>query len=66
MGDDEIEVDEDLVKVLVFSWREVERKLRSENEGFRVVDVGKDELMEEEDGDMEEVEFVFSGIVIFV
>lgn len=63
LGDDETEVDEDLAKALALSRREAERKSRSENEGFRVVDVGKDELTEEEDGDMEEVELVPSGTV---
>lgn len=63
LGDDEMEVDEDLAKALALSRRDAERKSRSENEGFRVVGVEKDELIEEEDGDMEEVDLVPSGTV---
>ncbi|KAE8537921.1 hypothetical protein D1P53_005982 [Cryptococcus gattii VGV] len=65
LGEDETEADGDLAKALALSRREAERRSRSESEGFRVGDVGKDELTEEEeeDGDMEEVELVPSGTV---
>lgn len=65
LGEDETEADGDLAKALALSRRDAERRSRSESEGFRVGDVGKDELTEEEeeDGDMEEVELVPSGTV---
>lgn len=65
LGEDETEADGDLAKALALSRREAERRSRSESEGFRVGDVGEDELTEEEeeDGDMEEVELVPSGTV---
>lgn len=65
LGEDEKEADGDLAKALALSRREAERRSRSESEGFRVGDVGEDELTEEEeeDGDMEEVELVPSGTV---
>lgn len=65
LGEDETEADGDLAKALALSRRETERRSRSESEGFRVGNVGKDELTEEEeeDGNMEEVELVPSGTV---
>lgn len=64
LGEDETEADGDLAKALALSRREAERRSRSESEGFRVGDVGEDELTEEEEeGDMEEVELVPSGTV---